>query len=134
MKASSSSNQNSGNNTGAEVSSGSKLKKVKGGVATKKLANKTGKKKGPPKDDKNKKNGATVALAGGKVKPDDKSKSKLEATLLRLLSKLPKKNAVDASYLLDRKKRARKKSVKNKPSLPDKDKKESPKLDPVSNT
>ena len=49
MKASSSSNQNSGNNTGAEVSSGSKLKKLKGGVATKTLANKTGRKKGPSK-------------------------------------------------------------------------------------
>lgn len=107
-----SSNQNSGNNTGAEVSIGSKSKKTKGVAPTKKMGKKAGKKKGLLKEDKNKKNAA-------KGKPEDKSKSKLETTLLRLLAKLPKKNAVDASYLLDKKKRARKKSAKTKTSLPE---------------
>ena len=40
-----------------------------------------------------------------------KNKTKLDDTLLRLLSKMPKKNAVDASYLLEHDKRPRKRKV-----------------------
>ena len=40
-----------------------------------------------------------------------KNKNKLDDTLLRLLSKMPKKNAVDASYLLEHDKRPRKRKV-----------------------
>ena len=41
----------------------------------------------------------------------NKNKNKLEETLLKLLSKMPKKNAVDASYLLEHDKRSRKRKI-----------------------
>ena len=41
----------------------------------------------------------------------NKNKNKLEDTLLKLLSKMPKKNAVDASYLLETDKRSRKRKI-----------------------
>ena len=41
----------------------------------------------------------------------NKNKNKLEDTLLKLLSKMPKKNAVDASYLLEHDKRSRKRKI-----------------------
>jgi len=41
----------------------------------------------------------------------NKNKNKLEDTLMKLLSKMPKKNAVDASYLLEHDKRSRKRKI-----------------------
>ena len=41
----------------------------------------------------------------------NKNRSKLDETLFKLLSKMPKKNAVDASYLLETDKRSRKRKV-----------------------
>lgn len=46
-----------------------------------------------------------------KAKNRNLQKDKLDATLLRLLAKMPTKSALDASYLLESDKRLRKKSV-----------------------
>ena len=84
-----------------------------------------GKKKKKTKDDKQKIKSSSSSTTSKNKQKDQESgsaaappagKTKLEATLLRLLAKLPKKNAVDASYLLkSREKRIRKKSAKASP-------------------
>lgn len=54
----------------------------------------------------------------GKKKDRHVQKNKLDSTLLKLLGKLPGKNVVDASYLLESDKRLRKKHIThNNPNL-----------------
>ena len=54
---------------------------------------------------------SNAASSSASVVVGNKNKNKLEDTLLKLLSKMPKKNAVDASYLLEHDKRSRKRKI-----------------------